>query len=316
MTRTVATGDLGARQAGPDGAAASGPAPPTPRAVVLTMTRDEGPMLARWVRHYGAQVGVENLLVLDDGSTDGSTDALPCTVHRLPPVPAGRRFEMARMELVSGLAQGLLAYYDVVVFVDVDELLVPDPDRYDGLLEYLAARADTDVVAPVTLNVVHHVRSEGPLDPHLPVLGQRRFVKFVPHLCKPCVKRVPAPWLKASHGIRAPFAVDPALFMIHLKFHDVDVLRDVATRRRRMVAHDGRGFQASWAAEVDDLVALLEEIGTTDPETAREFRVPHHALDDVVLRDGDLHVARPPGQLTAMRRRPLRRVPDRLLGRV
>ena len=191
------------------------PADDLPSVVVMTMARDESLMLPRWVRHYGDQVGVDHLVVLDDGTTDGSTDDLPCPVHRLPPLP-GKGYEGVRMRLLSGLADGFLAAYDVVVFVDVDEFLVPDPARHADLRSYLAARADREVVAPTTLNVVHVPQVEEPLRPDEPVLAQRGFAKFTPIMCKPSVKRVPAAWRWASHGIEAPFAVDPELYMLHL----------------------------------------------------------------------------------------------------
>lgn len=291
------------------------PAGTPPRVVVMTMVRDEGPMLERWVRHYAAQVGVENLVVLDDGSGDGSTDALPCTVHRLPPMPGGPDFEAARMALVSGLAQGLLAVYDVVVLVDADEFLIADPDRHDGLLDLLAARADRDVLAPLALNVVHHLDAEDGLDPGEPVLGQRRFAKFVPLMCKPAVKRVPAPWRFATHGIMAPFAVEPDLFLIHLKFFDRDWLQHVSDRRHAMVHADGRAARSSWSVDGAAMTAMLGGFTAgTDPDTVPEFDPRAVDLGVVVRRDGSAYRTSRPGQLRAMETLPLVRVPDRLLG--
>ena len=52
-------------------------------------------MLPRWIAHYAAQVGMESLVVIDDNSTDGSTDDLPCTVVRIPPLEvAGLRLQL------------------------------------------------------------------------------------------------------------------------------------------------------------------------------------------------------------------------------
>lgn len=291
------------------------PAGGPPRVVVMTMVRDEGPMLERWVRHYAAQVGAENLVVLDDGSTDGSTDDLPCTVHRLPPMPGGRDFEAARMELVSGLARGLLAVYDVVVLVDGDEFLIADPDRYEGLVDLLAARADREVLAPVALNVVHHLDTEDGLDPGEPVLGQRRFAKFVPLMCKPAVKRVAAPWRFATHGIMAPFSVDPDLFLVHLKFFDHDWLQHVSDRRHELVRADGRASRSSWSMDGSAMGELLRGFTAgTDPDRVPEFDPRAVDLAAVVQRDGAAYRTSRPGQLRAMETLPLVRVPERLLG--
>jgi hypothetical protein len=220
--------------------------------VVMTMVRDEAAMLPRWIGHYGRHVGVENLIVLDDNSVDGSTDDLPCTVYRLPPPPWDRGWGKTRAQLVNGLAAGLLACNDVVIFTDADEFLLPDPRRYDDLRHYLTARADRDVIAPVALEVMHMTRLEPPLDPYRPVLDQRRFVKYSPVMCKPLVKRVRRPWTPAFHAIQAPFEVDPELFMFHLKFADEAVLEQTAEHRRAVHEVEGRGHRLSfwpWGAE-------------------------------------------------------------------
>jgi len=203
-------------------------------------------MLPRWINHYGRQVGIHNLVVFDDNSVDGSTADLPCTTYRLPPPPWKRGWGKTRTRLVNGIAQGLLACNDAVVFADVDEFLVPDPTKYEGLLDFLLARPEVPVIAPLALEVLHHDRSEGALDNDHPLLEQRRFVKFSPGMCKPLVKRVPARWVGAFHAIRAPFDVDRDLWMLHLKYADLPTLEVTAERRRAAHELEGRGHPRSF----------------------------------------------------------------------
>ncbi len=287
--------------------------PKRPAVAVLTVARDEAAMLPRWVAHYGSHVGVENLVVIDDNTSDGSTDDLPCTVLRIPGFgPKG--FEARRIRLVSGLASGLLQVYDVVIFVDVDEFLVPDPAQFEGLKDYFRQRPH-DVMAPLALNVVHHVGAEGPLRQGRPVLAQRQFAKFAPVMCKPSMKRIDAPWAAASHGVRAPYAVDPGIFMLHLKFADRDLLQEAADRRNALAARDGRGSNASWQYTGDDMVGVLEKsVAKVDPDSVPEFDPSAVDLDGLVVHEGAIWRAPGPGHLMIMRRQPLVRIPSRLRG--
>lgn len=294
--------------------------PPTekPDVAVITMTRDEGHMLKRWVRYYSKAVGLSNLIVFDDNSVDGSTKDLGCTVHRLPKFPGGGSFLRSRMRLANGIANGLLAAYDWVIFADVDEFLIPDPAKYDGLVDFLAARRDREVVAAMALNVVHHP-DEAAIDPERPILDQRSFAKFAPRMCKPSIKRIPAQWKRSTHAIAAPFQVDPELFMMHMKFHDQDELRDLGDRRRALFEADRRGFKSSWkltGRRISNRVggALAEQALGDVPEFVPDPR----QLEQVVqpVPDDGSHEAIGDPQLKAMVDQPLVRIPERLRGLV
>lgn len=292
--------------------------PQTPRAVAMTMVRDESDMLPRWIDYYGRQLGVQNLIVLDDNSTDGSTDDLPCTLYRLPPEPWKKRWASTRAKLVNGMARGLLACNDVVIFTDVDEFLVPDPDIYEGLLDYLAHRSDQPVIAPLAFEVMHNARVEPEFDPDRPLLEQRRFVKFSPAMCKPLLKRVSAAWEPAFHAIHAPFDVDPELFMLHLKYYDETALAKVAEHRYRIRTTEGRGSPASfWSKKPDELKTLL----TTWTSPAQEDDGTVRPVDVEQLRYRNLISKRPDGtwradanQVRGLNRSPLQELPERFRG--
>lgn len=238
-----------------------------PSVAAVTMVRDEGPMLAKWVDHYGAQLGLDNLLVIDDSSVDGSTDGLACEVLRIPPIDG--HFEKERMRIVSDAAKRLLRRRTAVAFADADEFIVPDPERYDGLRDFVAARRDRAAVGEMTLNVVHDVAAEPPLDLGRPVLQQRTKAVFVPLMCKPAVKLSKAPWAASSHGIAGEtYQVDPDLYMFHLKFADRDLLADAASKRRRMVELDGRAAASSWQFSGDEMVDLLMRVNRACPPAA------------------------------------------------
>lgn len=288
-----------------------------PTVGVITMARDEGTMLRRWVEHYVAEVGAENVLVIDDHTVDGSTDDLPCPVLKVPYLRK-KAFEPSRMGLLSGIANGLLEAYDAVLFTDADEFVVADPRLHPSLRHFVASRPGRAAIGVLGLNVLHDVANEPALDPDQPILGQRRYAKFLPLMCKPSLKFVAADWAFASHGIRAPFRVDPELFMFHMKFADRDHLLRVAGLRHELNVTEGRAGRTSWAKPSDEMVALLDEAAAEIGTGHRVFDPlrANPALDQIVeeIEPGTWR-AIGQGQAKAMRRRSVVRIPGRFHGR-
>lgn len=287
-----------------------------PEVAVITMARDEGELLPVWVSHYAKHVGIDNLIVLDDSSVDGSTDDLGCTVHRVPPLKGGLDFEPVRMRLMNGIANGLLAVYDYVVFVDVDEFLVTDPAVHPTLPDLLEDRGRPETLGVMGLNVVHVPGAEpAPLDLGRPVLEQRSFAKFTPLMCKPSVKRINAGWAISSHALKAPYTIDPELFMLHLKFADRDRLAEVARLRNEVSKADGRAEDASWGKEADQVLAIFDEVvADVDVDSIPEFDPAEANLEEMVIFHNGRHRTPKQGQIAALRRQPFTRIPRRLAG--
>ena len=154
-----------------------------PSVAALTIVRDESVMLPLWLAHYGGRLGVDHLVVLDDSSTDGSTDGIDAEVRRLDPLPGGTSFERHRMIAANQTGAGLLERFDWVIFTDADEFIVPDPAR-TGSLQDVLATTRTAAVSPLALNLVHDAATEPPLDPAAPVLDQRSYAYFASLMCK------------------------------------------------------------------------------------------------------------------------------------
>jgi hypothetical protein len=277
----------------------------------MTFVRDEADLLPRWLAYYGGQLGFDNLVVLDDNTADGSTDDLPCLHYRLPPAPWKAPWSKTRLRLVNGLAAGLLAVNDVVVYTDVDEFIVADPARHSGLRAYVGARAD-EAVAPMAVEVVHHTRNEPGLDPGRGILAQRGFAKFSPALCKPLLRwSVAARWSHAFHASATPFAVDPELWMFHLKFADEQVLRRTARAREQIHRIEGRGHPASfWAMSEDEVAARLAR-WTEGPADLPVLDPAELDLANLVQLDEKGTWQAAANQVASLETTPLRRIPER-----
>jgi hypothetical protein len=286
--------------------------PDTPRVLAMTVVRDEAEVLPRWIAYYGEQLGYDNLLVIDDNSVDGSTDDLPCLRYRLPPGPWKGPWAKTRLRLVNGLAAGLLAVNDVVMYTDVDEIIVPDPARHDGLRAYVGARAGSTGVAPLAVEVVHHVASEPPLDPARGVLEQRGFAKYSPAMCKPQLRwGGGGRWSHAFHASATPFTVDPELWMFHLKFADEGQMRRTARAREHIHRVEGRGHPASfWAMSEDAMTATLAR-WTEGPADVPDLDPAELDLAGLVQLDDKGTYQAAANQVQSLETTPLRKIPER-----
>jgi hypothetical protein len=200
-------------------------------AAVITFVYNEAVNLPIWRRYYGSIFGEVNLFVIDHSSTDGSTDNLGSinkTVLRREELD-----EHKRCVFMASYHRALLEYYDVVIYSDCDELIVPDLGLYRDLKDYLE-RMTTDHVAPVGLNIQHVISHEGPLDLRRPILEQRRFCLFAVSMCKPLITRIPLTWSTGFHACNQPINIDPHLFMFHLKRMDYGIAFERHTLTKEM----------------------------------------------------------------------------------
>jgi hypothetical protein len=214
------------------------------RVACVTMTYNEPDMLPLWLRHYAPH----DRFVIDHGSDDGSTDALPCERIRIPRSAHDNR---RRADFVQDITRGLLRYYDAVLFTDVDELVVPDPAEHDSLAAYAEAN-QAPVTTAIGMNLLHRLHHEGRLAVARPILPQRSFAFPTASMCKPVLLREPIVWSPGFHTYNGPVAFG-RLFLFHLAYAD----RGIAMRRqakRRSV----EGASAHHQVDDDQVTAWME----------------------------------------------------------
>jgi hypothetical protein len=209
------------------------------RVCAITNVYNEAFSLPIWLRYYGGQLGIENCIVVDDGSDDGSTaDLGGASRLRLPRLPFD---DGRRGDLMSSLATSMLRYYDAVIYSDCDEILVADPRKYSSLIDFCERFKGPGCTA-IGLNVIHNLAEEGPIDPSRPILDQRSYVHFQSSMCKTLLVRSPVSWGGGFHSSSLPVAFSD-LYLFHLKMMDLgEALRRLAlTRELNLAKQDGAG---------------------------------------------------------------------------
>lgn len=180
----------------------------------ITNVYNESFNLRIWLSYYGRQVGIKNCIVLDHGSDDGSTDNL-YGASRFP-LPRGDYFsDEDRLYFINNMANGLLRYYDAVIYTDADEMVVADPNKYPDLVSYISGMT-SDAAYSIGLNVRSSILSDKIIDENDLILRQRNLVQFVTPMCKPSIIRAPVRWSIGFHFCDVYPTFDD-LYLFHLR---------------------------------------------------------------------------------------------------
>jgi glycosyl transferase family 2 len=204
------------------------------KTAAITMVYNEPVMLPIWARYYSKNFGAAACYVVDHGSSDNSTANLDLNVLRIPRSPMN---DTKRAEFLSSFCSSLLEWYDSVIYTDVDEFLIPDPAGYASLNDY-CDKVTRPVTTAIGLDVQHVPDLEGPLAAQIPVLRQRRWVRFSLAMCKPLLTRVPIKWTPGFHSSDQPTVFD-RLFLFHLHNFDLDTVLQRLSKTRAMEWDDG-----------------------------------------------------------------------------
>jgi hypothetical protein len=197
---------------------------------VITMVHNEPVFLPLWLRYYSRFFRPEEIHVLDNETTDGSTDREGFV--RIP-IEHGTVDHTWMVRTIEDLQRDLLGRYDMVLVTDVDEIVVPAP-AVGTLGDYLD-RFDEEWVNCLGYELLHMKDSEPPLDLDRPVLQQRGWWFFNGAYDKAALATEPMRWRPGFHG-REDFhyRFDPDLRLIHLHRMDYDIcLERHRTRRHK-----------------------------------------------------------------------------------
>jgi hypothetical protein len=186
----------------------------------LTYVYNENINLSIWRRYYGANFGENNLFVVDRQSDDGSTRDLG-DVNKFV-FPRTGFDDTKKIQTLNSLHSALLQSFDCVIVTDCDEIVVPDPQAYSSLRQYIETNTP-EYINCIGLDICHVLTMELPLDLASPILSQRSTACFRSSGCKPLMSSTPTIWLPGGHSCNKPPRFDEHLFVFHLKYMDYSI---------------------------------------------------------------------------------------------
>lgn len=220
------------------------PRPTRPRRrALITMVHNEAVFLPLWLRYYSQFFAPEDIYVLDNESSDGSTEREGFV--RIP-VANDSVDHTWMVDVVQRQQHALLDQYDVVVATDVDEIIAVAPERGD-LGEYLDW-FDEEWVNCLGYELIHMHDREPPLRLDEPILEQRHFWYVNGAYDKAAIATVPMQWKPGFHG-RTDNRTNPEpdLLLVHLHRMDYELCRQrhLVRSRKRWARDDA---ERGWAS--------------------------------------------------------------------
>ncbi|WP_373051157.1 hypothetical protein [Thalassovita aquimarina] len=216
------------------------------RLAIVTMVWRDHWLLDKWVRHNAQYVDRRSLYVINHGGDPKIHDiAQGCNVIDIPRDEVTIDLTRRRWDLLGGITNGLLAFYDRVICTDVDELIVClGQGGLPGHLEN--STADTVALSPVGLNLM----PVGDGDIEAGVLKAYPQARLSAKYTKPCIVRDRVVWTVGGHGLqRGRFTIDPELLLFHLHYVTPDYTERMEERRR--IVEQSRAHHSASGAAVE-----------------------------------------------------------------
>lgn len=228
------------------------------RSAAITMVYNENKFLPIWIEYYGKNLGYDNLYIIDHGSDDGSTNDILGNVIKIPRTEFD---DVQRVFFINNFHTSLLAYFDSVLYTDCDEFLVPRPDRYASLNNYLEQQPHGNVVRAVGVDVMPNTMTLPPVDFTSRILPQRPYGFVTPWESKPLISKVPTQWSPGFHNCNQPSVLDEELWLFHLKHCDLQKsLERLQLTRSMKWSEQGTAFGHHQRSRDEDLLHLVQTV--------------------------------------------------------
>jgi hypothetical protein len=234
-------------------------------ACALTHVRHEGYFLEKWIAHYGAIVGRENLYVVIDGDDwEPEVDLSGIKTEILRDAPR-RRIQNDRFMAheMSTRANGLRKSYAHVIRGDCDEYVVIDPETGLNWPEALHELGEDGYIFALGVDVVQAREELDAVARDRPLLGQRRFGYVADTYTKPFVISRWNNWAGGAHRLlNRSVRISRHFVLFHM------ALADRHLAEERLAARGGTAQHPSFVGHQTDRLNTIGDDGQSKERLA------------------------------------------------
>jgi hypothetical protein len=192
---------------------------------IFVMVQNESVFLPIWLKYYSRYFSGDDIYVFNHRTTDGSLDACKKIFSfNVIDLDYPYSFDHKWFQFVINNTQRkLLEFYEHVVFTDIDEIILPDSEKYSGLDDYID-KLKTKYVRCKGYDLIHMKEKEPAFDSTKSVLVQRNYWYPTHWYDKTLISSIPLSWRKGNHQItKIRSNRDNNLLLIHLHKLDFDM---------------------------------------------------------------------------------------------
>lgn len=221
----------------------------------LTHVREETFFLQKWIDHYGAIVGHENLYVVLDGSDwEPRVDLSGVNVQIMEGSPRERfRNDRFVAKEMSRRAHLLRKKHNYVLRTDCDEFVVVDPASGLDWPEALTEIDAEGYIFALGVDVIQTGTGLSPVNPERPILAQRPYGLVSGLYSKAIAISRWNNWAGGAHRlINRPVRISQHFVLFHM------ALSDYAIAQERHAGRGGQGQHDSHVSYIDERFAVID----------------------------------------------------------
>lgn len=194
------------------------------RCCIFTIVRNEKIFLPIWLKYYSKIFDKEDIYVLDHDTNDGSIEE--CQRHysfNVIHLHWEYYDDIWKTKMACSKQTELLCSYEYVLYTDADEIVIPDPKKYNDLKDYIS-KLNEDCILCAAYSLIHIRKEEPPIDLNKSISEQRKYWYQDHEYDKPLLSRIPLEWKYGFHEISNHHCRrDEDLWLLHLHKMDFDI---------------------------------------------------------------------------------------------